>query len=295
MQDSGVKTWRTVPKRLNGTGGRRPLLVHIYPSGPGLGVCHALEESALVIGRGTDCDIRIEDGSVSRRHAQIEPHHEDYVVTDLQSTNGTYVNDVAAVRARLRDGDYLRVGNCIYRFLSGDNVEAHYHEELYRLIIIDALTEVPNKRAMLEFLDRELARSARYERPLALIMFDIDLFKAVNDDHGHLAGDFILRELAMVVKTTVRKEETFARYGGEEFAIVLPETSAEEARRMAERIRALVEKHAFSFEGHLLPITVSLGVATTTGDSTLASLEFIRLADEKLYEAKRQGRNRVVA
>jgi diguanylate cyclase (GGDEF)-like protein len=249
----------------------------------------------LVIGRGSDCDIRINDGSVSRRHAQIEPLDDHFIVVDLGSTNGTYINDVSAHRSRLQDGDYVRVGNCIYRFLGGDNVEAHYHEELYRLIIIDALTEIPNKRALLEFLDRELARSSRHQRPLALIMMDLDRFKAINDDHGHLAGDFTLRELAGLVRGTVRKEEMFARYGGEEFAIVLPETGVEEAVGVAERVRALVAGHTFHFEDKEIPITVSLGVATTTGDMTMTSTEFIRVADEKLYEAKRQGRNRVVA
>jgi two-component system cell cycle response regulator len=295
MQDTGVTTLRTSPKRLKGREARQPVLVHIYPSGPGLGACYPLDRAPVVLGRGTDCDIRINDGSVSRRHAQVEPHTDGYIVTDLQSTNGTYVNDIAAARARLQDGDYLRVGNCIYRFLSGDNIEAEYHEELYRLIIIDALTEVPNKRALLDFLDRELARSARYERPLALVMLDIDRFKAINDDHGHLAGDFVLRELAAVVKETVRKEEMFARYGGEEFAIVLPETEADAALRIAERVRELVQGHLFSFEGKPIPLTVSLGVAATVGDAALTAPEFLRRADDKLYEAKRQGRNRVAA
>jgi diguanylate cyclase (GGDEF)-like protein len=98
-----------------------------------------------------------------------------------------------------------------------------------------------------------------------------------------------------VIKDTVRKEELFARYGGEEFAVVLPETPGETAVHVAERIRGLVERHRFSFEGKSIPLTVSLGVVTTLGDASLTSQDFIRLADEKLYEAKRQGRNRVVA
>jgi diguanylate cyclase (GGDEF)-like protein len=295
MQDIGVKTWKAIPKRLNGPANRRPLLVHIYPTGPGLGSCYALANSAVVIGRGTDCDVRINDGSVSRRHARVEPHDGDYLVIDLGSTNGTYVNDLPADRTKLEDGDYVRVGNCLYRFLAGDNVESHYHEELYRLIIIDALTEVPNKRAFEEFLDRELARSARYDRPLSLILLDLDRFKAINDEHGHLAGDFTLRELAAVVKASVRKEEMFARYGGEEFAVVLPETPLENALRVAERVRGLVERHPFTFEGKPIPLTVSLGVATTSGEASLNATDFIARADEKLYEAKRGGRNCVVA
>src|SRR5262249_26417075 len=190
-------------------------------------------------------------------------------------------------------GDYLRVGNCIYRFLAGGNVEAEYHEEIYRLTIIDALTDIHNKRYLLEFLDRELSRSARYTRPLALILFDIDRFKTINDELGHLGGDFTLRELSAIVKGSIRKEELFARYGGEEFAVVLPETTRDGAVQAAERIRSLVEKHSFQYEGKAYPVTVSVGLATTTGDDTLTPSEIIRQADEKLYQAKNEGRNRV--
>src|SRR5947208_12516043 len=108
---------------------------------------------------------------------------------------------------KLKDGDYLRVGNWIFRYLTGGNVEAEYHEEIYRLTIIDALTGIHNKRYLLEFLDRELSRSARHHRPLALLLFDLDLFKAVNDEIGHLGGDFTLRELAGCLKNAIRKEE----------------------------------------------------------------------------------------
>ncbi len=213
----------------------------------------------------------------------------------LQSTNGTFVNDVPASICKLKDGDYLRVGNCIYRFLAGGNVEAEYHEEIYRLTIIDALTDIHNKRYLLEFLDRELSRSARYLRPLSLIMFDIDRFKGINDEFGHLGGDFTLRELAACVKGSIRKEELFARYGGEEFVIVLPETPQENGIFVAERLRGLVEHHLFQYEGKAYPVTVSLGVAATNGDEALTPLDLIRQADEKLYNAKNSGRNRVVA
>jgi diguanylate cyclase (GGDEF)-like protein len=187
------------------------------------------------------------------------------------------------------------VGNHIYRFLAGGNVEAEYHEEIYRLTIIDALTDIHNKRYMLEFLDRELSRSARYARPLALILFDLDRFKSINEDLGHLGGDFTLRELAAVVKSHVRKEELFARYGGEEFAIVLPETTLEGSIQVAERIRDHVEKHLFQYEGKAYPVTISVGLAATSGGEVLTPSDLIRQADEKLFQAKHEGRNRVVA
>jgi diguanylate cyclase (GGDEF)-like protein len=256
-----------------------------------MGTRYPLADTPVVIGRGNDCDIRINDHSVSRRHARVQPGADGYYAVDLQSTNGTFVNDVPASICKLKDGDYLRVGNCIYRYLAGGNVEAEYHEEIYRLTIIDALTDIHNKRYLLEFLDREIARSARYCRPLTLIMFDLDRFKAINDDLGHLGGDFTLREVAATVKTSIRKEELFARYGGEEFAIVLPETPIEGALTVAERIRSLVGSHSFTYENKSYPVTVSLGVATTAGDQSMTPTELIRRVDEKLYEAKDAGRN----
>jgi diguanylate cyclase (GGDEF)-like protein len=259
-----------------------------------MGQRYALNSNPLVLGRGEDCEIRINDHSVSRRHARIEPQNESFYAVDLQSTNGTFVNDMPTTRTKLKDGDYLRVGNCIYRFLTGGNVEAEYHEEIYRLTIIDALTGVHNKRFMLEFLERELARSARHGRPLALIMIDVDWFKSVNDELGHLGGDFTLRELASCIRASVRREDLFARYGGEEFALVLVESSHEGAFDVAERIREQVCKHPFEFEGKPYHLTISLGVATTSGDSSLTVEQLICQSDEKLYQAKQAGRNKVI-
>jgi diguanylate cyclase (GGDEF)-like protein len=261
----------------------------------GMGSRYPLGDVPLVIGRGNDSDIRINDNSVSRRHARIQPGTDGFYAIDLQSTNGTFVNNTPASMYKLNDGDYLRVGNCIYRFLAGGNVEADYHEEIYRLTIIDGLTEIHNKRYLLEFLDRELARSERYRRPLAILLFDIDHFKGVNDQMGHLGGDFTLRELALRVKSGIRKEELFARYGGEEFAVVLPETTREGAIQIAERIRTLVEAEPFVYEKHNYSLTISIGVATTDGEEPLTPAELLRRADERLYQAKRDGRNRVAA
>jgi two-component system, cell cycle response regulator len=260
-----------------------------------MGTRYALGDTPVVLGRGNDCDIRINDHSVSRRHARIQPGADGYYAVDLQSTNGTFVNDVPASICKMKDGDYLRVGNCIYRFLAGGNVEAEYHEEIYRLTIIDALTDVPNKRALMEFLDRELARSCRHGRPLALVMLDLDRFRAINEEYGHLGGDFALRELAARLKSNIRKEELFARYGGEEFAIVLPETTREGAVILCERLRKLCEDTLFQYEDKSFRVTISLGVATTDGSERLSPRELISRADEKLYQAKHEGRNRVVS
>lgn len=296
MADKVTDTWITSPKRLFSAATREACLVHIYPSGPSMGCRYPLGEQTLMLGRGEDCDVRIQEHSVSRRHAKIEPTQEGYLVNDQGSTNGTFVNDKPLENAwLLQDGDYLRVGNCLYRYLAGGNIEAEYHEEIYRLTILDGLTQIHNQRYLSEFLEREVARSQRHHRPLSVLMFDIDKFKSINDTHGHLCGDFVLRELAGCVRANVRREDLFARYGGEEFVLVLVETPHEEALQVAERLRESVASHQFRFESTPVRLTISLGVASTPGDPSASPLSLLRTADENLYQAKRSGRNKVVA
>ena len=184
------------------------------------------------------------------RLAAARPHRAAAPTATASSTSAAPTAPSSTTRPsqgrRLKDGDYLRVGNCIYRFLAGGNIEAEYHEEIYRLTIIDALTEIHNKRYLLEFLDRELARAARHGRPLSLVLFDIDHFKAINDELRPPGRR--LRRCASwpaASRKCVRKDELFARYGGEEFAVVLPETPTARRRcAVAERVRALVAGHA---------------------------------------------------
>jgi len=270
-------------------------LVQIY--GPMLGKKFVLEQDETTIGRGEGCEIVLELDNVSRRHCSFLQKSDGVFLRDNGSTNGTYLNNVE-VRGEtpLRSGDLVKVGSAIFKFLYGGelgSIEAQYHEEIYRLTIIDGLTQVFNKRYLLEFLDREMARCLRHGRALSLVIFDIDHFKKINDSYGHLAGDYVLRELAAALKSRIRKEECFARYGGEEFALVLPETGHENTVFLADKLRKLVEQHQFVFEGKRIGVTFSGGVADLEvgHDSALA---FIKAADARLYEAKHRGRNQVV-
>jgi diguanylate cyclase (GGDEF)-like protein len=292
--DLTIEISNTIPGR-PGMGAARAYLVHIYPPGLSLGTRYVLGDMPVLLGRDLKCDICIDDPSVSRHHARFQPDGDGFCVIDLQSTNGTSVNKRPVTQHKLKDGDDLRVGNCIYRFLASGNVEAQYHEEIHQLTIIDVLTHIPNRRHFLQFLERELQRATRYQRPLALILFDIDNFKAINDNFGHLGGDFTLRELAVCIQGTIRKEGLFARYGGEEFAVVLPEADLAIGMNVAERIRTRIEQHSFEYERANFSITISLGVAATTGRTAITTDELISQADAHLYQAKRSGRNRVVA
>ncbi len=276
---------RIIDKVLSG----ESCLVTIY--GRDLGKQYPLNKEEIVIGRGADNDIVLDMDNVSRRHAKVVSRKEGFFVEDLASTNGSYVNDEEVANRQLMNGDLIKIGGGILKFLQGGNIEALFHEEIYRMTIVDGLTQVHNKRYFLEFIDREMARCARYNRPLSLILFDIDHFKKINDVHGHLAGDFVLKRLAEVVAKHIRKEEAFARYGGEEFGIIMPETTGARARIFAEKIRRMVEVTEYQYEDRMIEVTVSLGIAEMGPHRDPNG--FIKAADEMLYLAKDNGRNRV--
>ena len=262
----------------------RPMDVH--------GLVH-IRDNSFIIGRDDRCSYTIHDAAISRRHANIELVESNYVITDLNSTNGTFVNEQRITSHPLRAGDRVRLANHIFKFLSSDHIEAQYHETMYSMMTKDALTGAYNQRYFTDMLEREIERARRYQRSLALILFDIDHFKDVNDQHGHLVGDEVLQELSRRVEKVIRRDEIFARYGGEEFAMVMAETSEEGAILMAERLREVVGDTPFETGDVALSITISVGVDTRLPDASTTREMLIAAADAKLYEAKQAGRNRV--
>lgn len=270
-------------------------LVIIYAKEPSLlGKRFVLDTGKVRVGRGADNTILLEGDSVSRQHAHFERRNGAWYIVDDNSTNGTYLNEKQIQReAALKTNDRIKIGPTILKYLSGADAEAKYHEEIYRMTIVDGLTQIHNKRYLFEALEREIIRARRHDRPLSILMFDIDFFKRINDQCGHLAGDYVLRELAEAVQGRIRRDEVFARYGGEEFVIVLPETTMDGAQALAESLRVKVAEHKFTFQGEAIPVTISIGCALVQENDT--AVELIQRADEKLYEAKRGGRNRVCA
>jgi len=180
------------------------------------------------------------------------------------------------------------------RFAFLDEIESRLQRQLFEGAVRDALTGAYNRKFFEDRARAEIAHSLRHGGQLSLVMLDIDHFKKINDVHGHLAGDYVLKELARVVRERLRGEEIFARYGGEEFCIVAPETPLEGMRVLAEDIRRRVAEAEFVFQGERISCTISCGVAVLgAGDKDGQSL--IKSADEKLYVAKRSGRNKVCA
>ena len=272
-------------------GGQDCLVVIYAPSSNQLGKRFSLQTGQVRIGRGTENDIVLRSDSVSRRHARIETRAAGYYIADTHSTNGTYVNGKLVDEQPLERGDQIKIGDTIMKFLSGADLESQYHETIYRMTITDGLTEVHNKRYFIEQLDRELSRAARHGRPLTMIMCDIDHFKTVNDEFGHLAGDHVLKEVAQLLKGRLRPDDVLARYGGEELAVILPETDLSGGTLIANQLRELIATASFVFEDEDIDVTVSCGVAQL--DPSWRSYDFVKAADAQLYEAKRAGRNRV--
>ncbi len=271
--------------------GDRACLVVIY--GPELGKRAPLSQATFEIGRSSRSDLPIDQESISRHHARITFDGGRHLIEDLGSTNGTFVNDINVKRQHLKDGDQVKLGRSILKYMSGDNIEANYHEEIYRLMTMDALTQTHNRRYFNEALEREYNRSLRYRRSLSLILFDIDHFKKINDTYGHVAGDSVLRQLALVVKPRLRGQDCLARVGGEEFAVLLPEVDNPGARVAADKVRAIVESARFLVDNKEFGCTVSVGLITFDARMTSPQMLY-EMADKNLYAAKNGGRNRVV-
>ena len=264
--------------------------VLVVIAGPRLGHRVVLGEQALDIGRGTACGLQLDADSVSRLHARITWDREYHHLVDLKSTNGTYVNEYRITDHVLSDGDRLQIGKVLLKYISGENVESAYHEEIQRLMRYDGLTGIFNKSHFEETLHNVVWRGRVSPDAMSLIVFDLDFFKKINDTYGHTAGDAVLRQVASVVAAQLPSEYLFARVGGEEFAVLCPGALHGTASALAERLRQVVETTRFEFDGSHIPVTVSLGVAQRDpGDS--APERLYERADTQLYAAKSAGRN----
>jgi two-component system cell cycle response regulator len=280
-----------------------------------------------IIGRTKETDIQLTDERVSRQHATLKWSGTGFALVDLQSTNGTYVNGGKAGSIRLLDGDRIRIGPHDLQYVISNNNEAaipepddtlvferkvhelaneaetpemagrirdlkrYYNQKrdsLSDLAFRDELTGLFNRRFFDQKLQEEVDRSIRYGRSLSLILGDIDHFKGYNDEFGHQKGDEVLWSVSEMLRSSCRSSDTAARYGGEEVSVILPETDAEGAFRLAEKARKLIEARAGDVAGRT--VTISMGIASY-GPENDGPAELIAAADKALYKAKSSGRN----
>ena len=256
-----------------------------------------LTQAEMTLGRDAAADITVSDQVISRKHAKVTKEGGKVFITDLGSSNGSFINDKKIEPGKavaLAKEDMIKLGNSIFKFLPAGELEILFYGNLGSAAHTDALTKIYNKGYLLEALEAEFKRAKALHTDFSLLFFDLDHFKKVNDTYGHDAGDYVSREFAGLVRGGfVRPKDVFARYGGEEFVVLLANTGAQAAAEIAEKVRHAIESHAFIYEGKRLPITTSMGVAELRADIESAQT-LLEVADKALYAAKQGGRNRVV-
>lgn len=272
-------------------GDKKPYLTFI--KGPRLGQLVALEADETTVGRAPDCVLCIEDSAISRHHFKLCLEDEGVRLVDLKSTNGTYVNGARVNKTYVQDGDRIRISqDTLLEFTYKDESRSLSEKQLYEMGVMDAGTNIYNKRFFLDRLREEFAFARRKKRNLSVVIFDIDHFKKLNDTYGHLAGDLALEKICSVIQPFIRSDDIFARYGGEEFVILMRDSQVKAALDLAERIRKLIETTKITYENQDLHITLSCGVSSFK-DEFADHLALVAAADKCLYQSKQAGRNRV--
>lgn len=269
----------------------RACLLQIYPAG-----VHAemirLNKKRTLIGRDLASDVALEDTSVSRTHAAIDQDDTGYMILDMASRNGTFVDDQPLRGARrLTGGELIRVGSTILKFLSSMDEEAQYHAVVHELMIRDALTNTFNRSYLMSTLDKLVPRCMRNGVDLSVIVIDIDHFKKVNDSFGHMVGDEVLRIFSERLRSSLRADNVLCRLGGEEFVVIAERASLPDGVRIAERLRLAVSSEPFLTQSGALKVTCSLGVASLQATRATGVDQLLNAADSRLYAAKKAGRN----
>ncbi len=296
LEETSVLTSETLKAVLDNASKSPATLVLLVGPASSIGKQWQLSGENLVVGRSSSNSIYIDDRSVSKSHAKFVLAGNDILIMDLESTNKTIINSQVIpplTTVKLKNNDQIKVGNVIFKFLEKGNLEAISAQKSFDRSQLDALTGAYDKGALLAYAPEAIKRSDLINMPLSLIIFDIDHFKKVNDTYGHVSGDYIIKEIARLVKDKlIRSEDFFARFGGEEFVLVLLATDIAISGSVAERVRATIEAYSFYFEGARIPITISVGLAVRKPNG-MSWDQLFEKADAALYKSKNRGRNQV--
>ncbi len=265
--------------------------------GRDFGAVFQLNKERMVIGRSSEADIQIDDMRSSRRHALLT--HLDVftkelkiAVTDLESKHGVYVNGMRVCEAELHHGDKLQIGDTVLKFEIKDQLDTIYGEKFYQQATRDPLTGLWNFIHARQELDKHCSLALRYERNFSLLLVEVNRLRAIKDNYGNSISNIILRTIAKIMESQLRAYDIAARYSHEGFIALLPETNAEGALIVAQRLRSIVMEMNFTRIGYPNPITISMGMAyfPICGNSGEALL---REAEKALLRAHRKGGNKV--
>jgi diguanylate cyclase (GGDEF)-like protein len=252
-----------------------------------------LADDQITLGRSPDATILLRDTHVSWRHLSVEfdPNQNAYRVKDLGSSNGTLLNGKPISEAILKESDKIIIGNTMLCFGWADELDLQYQTEIDQLMNIDELTGLIVKRRFVEEMDRSMAVAKKQGMNLSMIMIDMDGLKKTNDMYGHAFGAYAIAQTGTLIKAGIDKKGLASRFGGDEFMAFLPNLHAEEARRIAEKIRTLIETYPYEKDGVILKITISAGVSALKAGDNMSSI--FERADAALYSSKKTGRNKV--
>lgn len=262
-------------------------------SGPDKGKLFKLDRQENRIGRDSEADIVLNDPKISRFHATIIILPDEIILEDNGSTNGTYIDGKTIIRAKVELISRIQVGNTGLKIDFKKLDEAKTDHAIYQAANLDALTGILNRGAFMLRAQERLETHKRTDTDMAIVLCDVDHFKAKNDTYGHLAGDHILKTLAGVLTDQMRENDLLARYGGEEF-IMLLQAGGQEISARGEGIRNAVDSHPFEFEEQPINTTISIGICSFTSKLADSLQCLIQVADGVLYSAKKSGRNQVV-
>jgi two-component system cell cycle response regulator len=258
------------------------------------GTLFDLIDPIVSVGRNADNQIALEFNGVSRIHFKLHADGAGHILEDCGSKNGTYLNNKKVEgQIPLSRADIIKIGSIALKYLPKGDPERLTYDKLNLEANTDKHTGCYNKGYFNNRIALEVNKSKVTGDPLSLIIFDLDHFKKLNDNYGHDAGDYVLKEMAQVIRVGgIREQDVFARYGGEEFVILLPKTNLKQAFEIAERLRKLIENKEFIYDGKRLPVTASIGVADyRQGVNT--GTDLFKRADDAVYKAKEGGRNQV--
>jgi two-component system cell cycle response regulator len=274
-------------------GGKKRAFVVVL-SGDRMGEMFPLKGDRTTIGRGLQTDVRINDEGISRTHAVVEVEGADYLLSDAGSTNGTFANGSKVDRYKLQEGDKIQIGaSSVLKFTYHDDLDEDFQRNLYESALRDRLTGIFNRGYFSNRLESDVAFALRHGKPLSLVIFEVDDFKRLNEEHGQAVGDQVLSLLAHRVLGTTRSEDIFARFGGEEFALICRDVDAIRASRAAFRIKETVGGKPFEIAGKSLQVTVSVGVADLGMLVEPKAEALVEATDAALFLAKRSGKDRV--
>ena len=261
------------------------------------GKTYYLTKKTIINGRDKHIDLLIEDQGVRQQHCRVDIKKYDemelVIITDIGSTNGTYVNGELIRQAEINPGDRIEIGETILRFGFSDEIEEDYHARLFSIATTDSLTGFFNKRFIMTELENHSRIAKRNNRVFSIFLLDIDNFKEINDTMGHIAGDEYLKKISDIIRSSLREQDLAGRFGGDEFLIILPETDILGARQVANRIRGAIAKITLLVSIRHLTASISAGIGQFSihGDTPESLL---KKTDDALMNAKRQGKNLVM-